>query len=221
MPKRLLFEKTGTGIYISHLDLMRLFQRVFKRGGLNLKHTQGFSPRAVVSIALPLSVGVESVCEILDFELVGQDELTNDQIRDRLNATMPSDIRVLEVYESDVKIKCLTHLDCTVTLEYDKGIPEGCEEAIRALFARESVTVMKRGKNGPVEQDIIPMIKSVELVRISDQELSLNAVICAQNPSLNPAQIVAAVEAYCPECKPDFAKIRRNEVLTSDGAIFR
>ena len=221
MSKRLLFEKTGTGIYISHLDLMRLFQRVFKRGGLNLKHTQGFSPRAVVSIALPLSVGVESLCEILDFELVGQDELTNEEIKTRLNATMPAGIRVLEVYDSDVKIKHLTHLDCTITLEYDNGIPEGCEDAIRALFARESVVVLKRGKNGPLEQDIIPMIKAVKLERLSGQELALNAVVCAQNPSLNPAQLVAAIEGYCPECKPDFAKIRRNEVLTSDGAIFR
>lgn len=221
MRKRLLFEKTGTGIYISHLDLMRLFQRVFKRGGLNLKHTQGFSPRAVVSIALPLSVGVESVCEILDFELVGQDELTHEEIKNRLNATMPAGIRVLEVYDSDVKIKHLTHLDCTVTLEYDAGVPAGAQEAIRALFARESVMVLKRGKNGPVEQDIIPMIQSVKLERISEQELALHAVVCAQNPSLNPAQLVAAIEGYCPECKSDFAKIRRNEVRTSDGTVFR
>ena len=56
--RRILFEKTGNAIYISHRDLMRLFQRAFKRGGLNLKHTQGFSPRAMVSIALPMSVGV-------------------------------------------------------------------------------------------------------------------------------------------------------------------
>ena len=221
MSKRLLFEKTGSGIYISHLDLMRLFQRVFKRGGLNLKHTQGFSPRAVVSIALPLSVGVESVCEILDFELVGQDELTHKEVRDRLNATMPVGIRVREVYDSDVKIKHLTHLDCTITLEYDGGIPAGAEEAIRALFAREQVVVMKRGKNGPTEQDIIPMIRSVELERLSDQELALHAVVCAQNPSLNPAQMVAAIEEYCPECKLDFTKIRRNEVLNDRGEIFR
>lgn len=221
MNNRLLFEKTGNGVWISHLDLMRLFQRAFKRGNLNLKHTQGFSPRAVVSIALPLSVGVDSVCEILDFELVGQDELTAEEIKTRLNATMPAGIRVLEVYESDVKIKHLTHLDCTITLEYDNGIPAGAEEAINAVFARESVTVMKRGKNGPVEQDIIPMIKSVGLSRLSGQELAMNCVICAQNPSLNPAQIVAAVEGYCPEYKPDFAKIRRNEVLTSNGGIFR
>ena len=66
---RLLFEKVGRSVWISHLDLMRLFQRAFKRAGLKLKHTQGFNPRPSVSIALPLSVGVESECELLDFDL--------------------------------------------------------------------------------------------------------------------------------------------------------
>ena len=62
---RLLFEKIGNAVWMSHLDLMRVFQRAFKRAGLNLKCTQGFNPRPSVSIALPLSVGVESVCERL------------------------------------------------------------------------------------------------------------------------------------------------------------
>lgn len=50
---RLLFEKKGNAIWISHLDLMRVFQRSFKRAGLPLTHTQGFNPRPSVSIALP------------------------------------------------------------------------------------------------------------------------------------------------------------------------
>ena len=56
---RALFEKTGNAVWMSHLDLMRLLQRAFKRAGLHLKHTQGFNPRPSVSIALPMSVGVE------------------------------------------------------------------------------------------------------------------------------------------------------------------
>ena len=63
---RLLFEKTGDAVYLSHLDLMRIFQRAFRRADILIWHSQGFSPRAYVSIALPLSVGVESRCEILD-----------------------------------------------------------------------------------------------------------------------------------------------------------
>lgn len=219
--RRILFEKTGDAVFISHLDLMRLFQRSFKRGGLNLKHTQGFSPRAMVSIALPLSVGVESCCEILDFELVGQEELSFAEIRDRLNATMPAGIRVLDAYDSPRKPKDLTHLDIAIRLEYDNGIPEGCVDAIRALFARDSLVVTKKGKNGPVDQDLIPMISNLTAAQISQQELELTARICAQNPSLNPQQLVAAIEGNLPEQKPDFARIFRREAIASDGTIFR
>ena len=217
---RLLFEKVGNGVYISHLDLMRLFQRAFKRGGLNLKHTQGFSPRALVSIALPLSLGTESVCEILDYELDGQ-TVPHAEIVERLNATMPSGIRVLSSYESNYKLKNLTKLRCTVTLEYDNGIPTDAVEKITGLFNQESVLVEKKGKNGPVQQDIIPMMSDLTLNVKSQQELALSVVVCAQNPTLNPQQIVSAIETYLPDCRPDFSVIRREETLFPDGTVFR
>ena len=66
---RIRFEKVGNAVWISHLDLMRVFQRAFRRGGILIRHSQGFTPRAHVSIALPLPVGTESVCELLDFDL--------------------------------------------------------------------------------------------------------------------------------------------------------
>ena len=215
---RLLFEKTGNAVYISHLDLMRLFQRAFKRGGLNLKHTQGFSPRAMVSIALPLSVGVESRCEILDYELVDQD-VAFEEVRDRLNASLPAGVKVLDAYDSPRKPKDLTHLDIAIGLEYDNGVPEGTADAIRELFRRDSVIVTKRGKNGPVDQDIIPMIFNLEVNEISGRELELTARVCAQNPSLNPLQMVTAIEAHVGA--PDFARISRREAIAADGTIFR
>ena len=218
--RRILFEKTGNAIYISHLDLMRLYQRAFKRAGLNLKHTQGFSPRAMVSIALPLSVGVESCCEILDYELVDQ-ELPFEEIKDRLNRALPAGVRVLDAYDSPRKPKELTHLDVAIRLEYDNGVPAGTEDAIRELFARESIIVTKRGKNGPVDQDIIPMISQLAISAISGQELELTARVCAQNPSLNPQQLVTAIETNLPGHKPDFTRIFRREVLDSQGNIFR
>ena len=93
---RALFEKTGNAIYISHLDLMRVFQRAFKRAGLLLTHTQGFSPRPSVSIALPMSVGVESRCELLDFDLDGE-MISNEEIMARLNNVLIEGVRVLSV----------------------------------------------------------------------------------------------------------------------------
>jgi len=67
---RLLFVKEGRAGYISHLDLLRTFQRVFLRQGMVLRHSQGFHPHPIISFALPLSVGQESVCELLDLETV-------------------------------------------------------------------------------------------------------------------------------------------------------
>ena len=100
---RLLFEKKGNAIWISHLDLMRVFQRAFKRAGLPLTHTQGYNPRPSVSIALPLSVGVESVCELLDFEL--EESFSCEEICEGLNQTLIEGVSVLQVYGEGKKIK--------------------------------------------------------------------------------------------------------------------
>lgn len=217
---RLLFEKTGNAIWISHLDLMRLFQRAFKRAGLPLTHTQGFNPRPSVSIALPLSVGVMSKCELLDFDLDGSD-VSCQLIRDKLNAALVDGVRVLSVYDNGSKLKNLSLLDCTVTLEYDQGIPENAQEEIAALFARDQLIVEKKGKNGVTEQDLIPMIRRISVNRVDAGTLQLNALVCCQNPTLNPMQLIAAIERYLPECRPDFAKCCRNEIFDTQENVFR
>lgn len=217
---RLLFEKTGNAIWISHLDLMRLFQRAFKRAGLPLTHTQGYTPRPSVSIALPLSVGIESSCELLDFELDGDNAFSCDEIKQRLNDALVTGVRVLDVYENGRKIRDLALLSCQVELEYDFGVPAGCVDAIRELFSREELLVPKKSKNGPTEQDIIPLIKELS-VTAGENLVVLNALICCQNPALSPMQLAAAIDKYLPDRKPDFSKCRRIELYDTQSKIFR
>lgn len=217
---RLLFEKTGNAVWISHLDLMRLFQRAFKRAGLALKHTQGFNPRPSVSIALPLSVGADSCCELLDFELDGNVP-SNDEICVRLNRALVEGVRVLRVYDDGRKLRDLALLSCTIDLEYDRGGAEDAALQIEAMFAQEAVTVTKKSKNGPVEVDIIPMIKKLSVAAQDDNTVRLQALVCCQNPSLNPMQLVAAVERYLPQCQPDHAVCCRIELYDANKEIFR
>lgn len=217
---RLLFEKTGNAVWISHLDLMRLFQRAFKRAGLPLTHTQGFNPRPSVSIALPLSVGVESSCELLDFELDGA-QVSCEQIRDRLNQALVSGIRVLDVYDSGRKLRDLALLHCHVFLEYDRGVPEGAAEMLQKLFAAESLIVPKRTKNGMQDQDIIPMIRRLEVKQTDGNTVLLDCCICCQNPTLNPMQLPLAIELHLPELKPDFSRSCRIELYDQNETIFR
>lgn len=216
---RALFEKVGSARFISHLDLMRLFQRAFKRAGLPLTHTQGFNPRPSVSIALPLSLGAESHCELLDFDL--ESPVLLEDIRNRLNAALIDGIRVREVYDNGAKIKYLALLQSRLTLEYDGGIPAGAESAIGQLFARETLVLEKKNRNGVTQQDIIPMIRNLEISRISEGELRLDVLHCCQNPSLNPMQLGAAIEKYLPELAPDYIRVCREEIYTEDKTVFR
>lgn len=217
---RLVFEKVGGAVYMSHLDLMRLFQRAFKRAGMPLTHTQGFNPRPSVSIALPLSVGVESVCELLEFDLDGE-AVPYEEILQRLNAVLVPGVRVLKAYPQGDKIKNLAYLDCEIRLEYDGGISDDGAAALEALFRQSSLIVEKKGKNGISQQDIIPMIRSLEILREDDLTLVLSARICCQNPTLNPSQLLAAIEKYLPEWKPDFARCRRLEIYDTKEKVFR
>lgn len=217
---RLLFEKTGSAVWMSHLDLMRLFQRAFKRADLPLKHTQGFNPRPSVSIALPLSVGVESVCELLDFELDGV-SIPCEEITNRLNTALVSGVKVHKTYMDGRKLRDLALLDCVVTLEYDKGVQEGTIAALQQLFTRESLTVAKKTKNGIQDQDIIPMIKKLHIEQMDSNTLQMQARICCQNPTLNPSQLVAAICMYLPDLEPDFTKCSRLEIMDAQEEIFR
>lgn len=217
---RLLFEKKGDAVYISHLDLMRIFQRAFQRADIMIWHSQGFSPRAYVSIALPLSVGMSSQCEILDFEIEdGSVELS--LVPEKLNATLPEGIRVLCAYNSDRKIRHLAYLAADVSLEYDGGVPEGAEKAVAALFARPSLCVRKRTKRGEADLDLIPLIRSPELERSGENELILHAVVTALNPTLNPQLLVSAIEAELPAFAPDFSTVFRREVYDGEMKVFR
>lgn len=217
---RLLFEKTGDAVYLSHLDLMRLFQRAFKRAGVMVWHTQGFSPRAYVSIALPLSVGVQSRCELLDFS-VEDGSVNITELPERLNATMPDGVRVLRAYESERKIKFLSLLEAKITLEYDQDVPEGAQQQIAALLGQQELKIIKRTKRGETEVDIKPLVRKLELRLASAQELTLSCLVSAQNPGLNPQLLVTAIETHLPELKPDFARIERVEVYEEDGTVFR
>ena len=118
---RLAFSKSDTAKFISHLDLMRTFQRAFFRAGLDIRHTEGFNPHAFVSIPLPLPVGFSSACEVLECELLG--EVDRDTVPARMTAALPAGITVHRCYEAARPVKELCWVNYIVTLEYEAGAP--------------------------------------------------------------------------------------------------
>ena len=110
-----------------------------------------------------------------------------------------------------------------MNFEYPGGRPQESEPAMRELLGRESLVVQKKSnksKKGYTELDLIPLIRSWNLECQSDT-LTLDAVLCAQNPGLNPELLRACFCESYPELAPDFVTFHRREVLDADGKPFR
>lgn len=216
---RLIFIKEGRAVYISHLDLLRTFQRVFLRQGLVLRHSQGFHPHPILSFALPLPVGQSSACEVLDFEVV--EDMDGKGLPESLNRFMPEGIRAVDCYVPVWPVRDLAKLRCRVDLCYDGGIPAGAAEEISSLLTGESLVIQKRTKRKAMaDVDIRPMLHGLEL---SEEPgiLRLDATVSAQNPGLNPALLAEAVRTHLPPLAPDFVQVRRLELLDAGDGTFR
>ena len=216
---RLLFIKEEQAAYISHLDLMRTFQRVFPRVGLELRHSQGFHPHPLLSLLLPLPVGQSSDCELLDFEV--EQELDGTGIAELLNTGLPAGLRARSCYPVQRPARELAYLRARLELDYDGGVPTGAKSSLAKLFSQDEVLVEKRTKHKELAQiNLIPLLRSVEWEE-SGHQLTAAVVAAAQNPGLNPALLGSAAAEYLPESSPDFVRVRRLELYDAEMNVFR
>ena len=168
---------------------------------------------------LPLPVGQSSSCELLDFEVTQDSD--GSGIAEKLNTGMPEGLRVLDCYEAKRPVRELAMLRAEVTFEYDGGVPENAAARLAELFDREEIIIQKRTKRKELaDVDIAPMILRTEWTK-GENCLVCTALVQAQNPGLNPQLMEKAVERYAPELTPDFVRVRRLELLDTEGKIFR
>ena len=92
MKVRIKFSKSGSMVYIGHLDIMRYFQKAIRRSGLPIKYSEGFNPHQIMSFAAPLGVGLSSSGEYMDIEL--KEFVPSQEALQRLQATMVDGMEV-------------------------------------------------------------------------------------------------------------------------------
>ena len=107
------FSKKGKAIYLSHLNLVNVFTKTFRRAGINVKYTEGFNPKPKMEFAHPLSLGIESHVEILSVTV--KSDINSNQLLSKLNDKLPSGISInkcktLEIKVSNRKKKSLMSL---------------------------------------------------------------------------------------------------------------
>lgn len=215
---RLRFSKTGRAVYISHLDLMRTLQRSFLRAGFQLEYSEGFNPHPQISIALPLSVGTASLCELMDFRM--EEEPVLSEMPGRLTGLMPEGLEALEVYETERKPAQIKWLRVSGVFEYDNRLSAAMAEALNKFYAQDAIVITKKTKRGEGESDIRPAIREISFTP-DDRSVRAEMLISAQEPTLNPELIADALRQRSPELAPDFAKFTRMEIYDEKLEIFR
>ncbi len=209
---RFCYAKFGDAQYVSHLDLIRLFSRSFKRAGISLSYSEGFNPHPKMAIGLPLSVGITSGTEYMDAET--EHPLTKEQI-DALNKAMPIGIvvnRVAEIVPGMKKLADIRWATYVVTLEDGTVDPKD----VQAFMGRDSVVVEKKTKRKTEDTDILPDIMALS----ASEDGAVLTMTVAQGPmaSVKPELVLSAMRQYIDGFTATDYTIHREKILADGGA---
>lgn len=136
-----------------------------------------------------------------------------------LTAVMPEGIRALEAYPAGRKVRELKWLRVTGRYEYDRADPAEMARKLSAFYAQDAIVITRKTKRGEGQMDIVPAIAELH-IRPEETCVTVEAVVSAQEPTLNPDHLVAALQQLAPELAPDFAAFTRHEVLYGRYANF-
>lgn len=145
MKKRVYFDKYGEMKFISHLDLLRFFERLFNKAEIPVKYSEGFHPRPKMSFGSPISLGTEAYNEIMDFETDA--EISNEEVVKRLNESPVLGFKVHKVEEVPRKSSIMEEF--TNMLYTVEGSQEDMDK-LEKLFNRNEILEVreKKGKTG-------------------------------------------------------------------------
>lgn len=212
---RLRFSKTGQAKYISHLDTNRVFSRALARAKINLWYTQGFNPRPYMSFSLPLSLGVESYCENVDLRIL--DDLTDEEIKERMNNALPLGIRIVDVYEDFMDCHDIVYSDYVYKFEFKDN--ETALEKINAVLESDEILAQKKAKQGKrrilKETDIKQFIVKYN-ASIRNNNIVLNIrLLSGPDKNLNPTLLFDTIIRLI-DMDYEWKSIGRISLLTKD-----
>jgi radical SAM-linked protein len=170
---RVRFTKTGKMRFLSHHDLMRLFERALRRTGLPLRMTEGYNPHPVIAFPTALGLGIESLDEIIEFELSSW--TSPKGIEKQLGEQLPEGITVASAEAFDRKQRSYVNF-----VEYEAECPgqaEGVADRIKAFLALKECPVERVSDKGSKTVEIRQYVMAVDVehdklylrIRITDQ----------------------------------------------------
>jgi radical SAM-linked protein len=181
--------------YISHLDLMRLWQRALNRAGLRLAYSEGFNPHPRLSLAAPLALGVTSQAELMDIVLAKWS--SPHSFTAAVARQLPDGIEILQTYNIALTLPSLqsqvVFAEYSVEVNTEKNRAE-VENAIKSLLAMESLPWEHQRDTGPRRYDLRRLIEDIWLNDWHRGSATIGMKLrCDSNGSGRPEQVTAAL----------------------------
>lgn len=195
--------------FISHLDIMRLWQRALQRAGISLAYTEGFSPHPRISLAAPLAVGVTSQSELMD--IFCNQWVSPHSFNAAVSQQLPPGVAILQVHMVAPTLPSLqsqvSYAEYEVELETDKDQPE-VKAALDHLLALEQLSWHHERDTGTRSYDLRALISDLQLISWHRGHSTISMRLrCDSSGSGRPEQVAAALGFSHP------TSIRRTELI--------
>lgn len=179
---RIAFEKNSTAIYMSHLDLMRCMTRALSRAEIPVKYTEGFNPHPYLVFAAPLALGIEGEREY--FEIKITEEMPLEEMKRRLNETLPQGLKILDVFESENDFNDIESADYRVFVEGKTA------EEWNTFFEAETIPAEKKTKRGIETIDMKREILGCKAENVENGVILYLHLPCGNRKNLSPLLVI-------------------------------
>lgn len=216
MKVRIKFSKTGALKFIGHLDVMRYFQKLMRRADIPISYSEGFSPHQIMSFAMPLGIGDESIGEYVDIEL--SESISSKEAISKLNEKSVPEIQVLSFREIPDG-KATNAMSSITAALYEVGFREeytpsfDIKNAFLNLLNNECINVVKQSKKSTTELDIKPFVYNASF----DNNKFTLLLSCGSVMNIKPELFIKAVYDYAGiDFDEYYLLIKRIEMYTGE-----
>jgi radical SAM-linked protein len=192
---RLRFGRGEEAKFLSHLDLMRLWERALRRCGLPLAYSEGFTPHPRIALASPLSVGVTSEAEIMDVFLSRW--IAPNSFISQVRQQLPHGIELMEAWLAGLNVPSLQSQVRFAEYRVELGIESGTQEidlAISSLLSAKELPWHHMRDTGTRHYDLRALIDDIWLIDVNDSGYTLGMRLrCDPAGTGRPEQVAKAL----------------------------
>ena len=192
---RITFSRGEAVKYISHLDLMRLWERALRRADIPITYSQGFNPHPRISLAAPLAIGVTGEGEVMDLWL--RRRVSSYFFIKVVSEQLPSGIGIVKAEQVTLTLPSLQSQMSQTEYRVEVGTDKGAEEveaALRSFLASKHLPWQHERDTGVRRYDLRSLVHHLWLVGWQESQYTLGMRLrCDSTATGRPEQVTAAL----------------------------